>query len=134
MKGNSSKGNPLIAAISKRLRRIRGDRLAAIQGRINSRKTLEKVEKHLARWVRDGKHHECYDSMEEILDELDLTNQELSFYCSRILNKKFLTWRKEIRIETRKSSFWSILRLLYVTLAMSWVSATNPTSDGSSGK
>lgn len=134
MKGNSSKGNPLIAAISKRLRRIRGDRLAAIQGRINSRKTLEKVEKHLARWVRDGKHHECYDSMEEILDELDLTNQELSFYCSRILNKKFLTWRKEIRIEDAKSSFWSILRLLYVTLAMSWVSATNPTSDGSSGK
>ncbi len=102
MKGNSSKGNPLIAAISKRLRRIRGDRLAAIQGRINSRKTLEKVEKHLARWVRDGKHHECYDSMEEILDELDLTNQELSFYCSRILNKKFLTWRKEIRIEDAK--------------------------------
>lgn len=102
MKGNSSKGNPLIAAISKRLRRIRGDRLAAIQGRINSRKTLEKVEKHLARWVRNGKHHECYDSMEEILDELDLTNQELSFYCSRILNKKFLTWRKEIRIEDAK--------------------------------
>ena len=50
----------------------------------------------------DGKHHECYDSMEEILDELDLTNQELSFYCSRILNKKFLTWRKEIRIEDAK--------------------------------
>ena len=106
MKGNSSKGNPLIAAISKRLRRIRGDRLAAIQGRINSRKTLEKVEKHLARWVRDGKHHECYDSMEEILDELDLTNQELSFYCSRILNKKFLTWRKEIRIEDAKKAFY----------------------------
>ena len=102
MKGNSSKGTPFIAVISKKLRRIGNGRLAAIQGRINTRKTLDKVERRLARWVRDGRHHECYDSMEEILEELELTNEELSFYCSRVLNKKFLTWRKELRIEDAK--------------------------------
>ncbi len=102
MKGNSRKGTPFIVAISKKLRKIGCGRIAAIQGRINTRKTLDKVEKRLARWIRDCKHHESYDSMEEILDELGLTNGELTIYCSRVLNKKFLTWRKELRIEDAK--------------------------------
>lgn len=99
MKGNSNKGNLLIATISRRLRRIGSDRILAIRGCINTRKTVRKVEKSLTLWVKDGRHHECDNSMDEILDELGLTNMELSFYCSHILNKKFLSWRKEMRIK-----------------------------------
>ena len=102
MKGNSSKGNPFIVAISQKLRNIGSGRLSAIRGKINTNRTLDKVEKRLARWVKEGRHHECDNSMEEILDELGLTNGELSFYCSHVLNKKFLTWRKEMRIEDAK--------------------------------
>ena len=31
--------------------------------------------------------------------DLDLTGEELSFYCSTRFGKTFLTWRKELRIE-----------------------------------
>ena len=134
MKGNSSKGNPFIVAISQKLRNIGSGRLSAIRGKINTNRTLDKVEKRLARWVKEGRHHECDNSMEEILDELGLTNGELSFYCSHVLNKKFLTWRKEMRIEDAKNFLWSSRRLLCVISATSLGSAINPTSGGSSGR
>lgn len=68
----------------------------------NARKTLDMVEEKIIQWVRDGKFREIYESMDEILDELNLTQEELTFFFSCRLQKKFFTWRKELRIEDAK--------------------------------
>lgn len=68
----------------------------------NARKILDKVEKKITQWVREGKFRENYESMDEILDELNLTQEELTFFFSCRLHKKFFTWRKELRIEDAK--------------------------------
>ncbi len=103
MKSKTGKSHSLLASISRKLRRIHTNSLEVIQSNINSRKTIEKVERQLARWIEEGKHHEPDISMDDILDDLGLTRKELSFYCSRVLKKKFLTWRKELRINEAKA-------------------------------
>ena len=102
MKKNTGKGNSLIANISLRLQSIRNSSLDRIRNSIDSRKTIEKVERRLALWIEDGKHREPDISMDDILDDLGLTRKELSFYCSHVLKTKFLTWRKILRINEAK--------------------------------
>lgn len=101
MKG-LAKNNTLIASLSRRLGRIHRNNIAGIKDSLSNRRTITKVRARLDEWVSNGMHLECYDSMDEILDELGLTNEELSFYCARVLKKKFLTWRKELRINEAK--------------------------------
>ncbi|MBR5660096.1 MAG: AraC family transcriptional regulator [Bacteroidales bacterium] len=56
----------------------------------------------LEKWVLEGKYRIKYNSMDEILEELGVTGDELNLYCSRVFGKRFLTWRKELRIEDAK--------------------------------
>ncbi len=96
------KSNSILTTISKRIKKIKRNSFSGIRDNISARKTLAKVEERLEQWVREGKHYETYDSMDDILEELRLTKEELSFYCARVLKKKFLSWRKELRIEDAK--------------------------------
>ncbi|MBR1928074.1 MAG: AraC family transcriptional regulator [Bacteroidales bacterium] len=64
-----------------------------------ARKVIGMVGSRLEEWVAEGKHKICYPSIDEILKDLDLTGEELSFFCSTRFGKPFLTWRKELRIE-----------------------------------
>ena len=102
MKEHIRKSSSLLTTISKRIKRLKENSFTGIRDNISARKTLAKVGKRLELWIGEGKHHEYYDSMDDILEELGLTKEELSFYCSRVLKKKFLTWRKELRIEDAK--------------------------------
>lgn len=101
MKG-LAKRHPLIASISKKLIRIHKSNVSEIKSGIDNRKTIERVGKKLNEWVKDRKHLENYESTDEILNELGITGKELSFYCSSVLKKKFVTWRKELRINEAK--------------------------------
>lgn len=102
MKEHYRKSHSLLAAISKRIKKLTRNSFTGIRDNISARKTIDKVGKRLESWVGECKHHEYYDSMDDILMELGLTKEELSLYCSRVLKKKFLTWRKELRIEDAK--------------------------------
>ena len=101
MKGLTKK-HSILSGISKRLKRIHRNNVSGIQETINTRKTVEKVGKRLEAWIQEGKHHDTYESRDKLLDELEITSEELSFYCSKVLKKKFATWRKEIRINEAK--------------------------------
>ena len=63
---------------------------------------MDKVEKSLVKWVKDGKHRECYESLEDIIEDLGVTHQELKYFCTLRFGKPFLTWRKELRMEEAK--------------------------------
>ncbi len=102
MRKNTGKSSSLLASISRKLKKVNKNNLGGILSGINSRKTLDKVERKLNLWIKEGKHHESDCSMDDILDDLGLTRRELSFFCSRVLKKKFLTWRKELRINEAK--------------------------------
>ncbi len=102
MKGQLRKSNALIANITKKFKKIRNNGFSGLKDNISAKRTLSKVGNRLEQWIVEGKHHEIYNSMDEILDELGLTSEELSLYCSRILKKKFLSWRKELRIKDAK--------------------------------
>lgn len=101
MKGLAKK-HPILSSISQKLKRIHKNSVSGIQETINTRKTVEKVGKRLETWIQEGKHHDTYESMDKLLDELEITSEELSFYCSKVLKKKFVSWRKEIRINEAK--------------------------------
>ncbi len=92
----------LLVRLTRKVRKYVRKSISRVKENLAARKTLDKVGRKLEQWVKEGKHHENYESMDRILDDLGLTVEELSFYCSRVLKKKFLTWRKELRIEESK--------------------------------
>ncbi len=102
MRKNTGKSDSLITSIFHKFQSARQNSLNWIRNSLDSRKTIEKVEKKLAVWIDEGKHHEPDISMDDILDDLGLTRKELSFYCSHVLKTKFLTWRKTLRINEAK--------------------------------
>lgn len=67
-----------------------------------ARKVLSMVDKRLGDWVAAGKYKLNYSSIDDILKELDVTSDELSYFCATRFGKSFLTWRKELRIEEAK--------------------------------
>lgn len=101
MKGLGNK-RLLISRIKIKLSMLRGNGLSGFKRSITSFKTIDKVDQRLEEWVRQGRHLDYYESTDEILEELDITSAELAFYCSCVLKKKFLTWRKELRINEAK--------------------------------
>lgn len=86
-------------AIRFKFRRRREMRIKRLAEAKQARKVIGMVERRLGKWVADGKHRINYRSIDDILKDLDLTGEELSFYCSTRFGKTFLTWRKELRIE-----------------------------------
>ncbi|MBQ6179290.1 MAG: AraC family transcriptional regulator [Bacteroidales bacterium] len=67
-----------------------------------TRKVINLVDRRLIDWLTDGKYKLNYKSIDDILKELDVTSEELSYYCATQFGKSFLTWRKELRIEDAK--------------------------------
>lgn len=102
MKKHTDKSHSLLADISSRLKRIKENSFTGIRNNVSSKRIIEKVSARLDRWIEEGRHHEQDISKDKILDELGLTGEELSFYCSRVLKKPFLTWRKDLRIREAK--------------------------------
>lgn len=98
----SFSGSTLIGILSKKLKRIGRKGLSRINDGKAERRSMEKVEKSLGKWLSDGKHRECYESLEEIIEDLGVTHQELKYFCSLRFGKPFLTWRKELRMEEAK--------------------------------
>ena len=70
---------------------------SSIQQKINRRIRLR-----LLKWLADGKLHEDYSSMDALASDINVSREQLSFYCSTMLHKRFATWRKELRIEEAK--------------------------------
>lgn len=66
------------------------------------RKKMTVTGERLEKWVLEGKYRIKYNSIDEILDELGLTSDELNLYCTQVFGKRFLSWRKELRIEDAK--------------------------------
>lgn len=99
MKKHSGVGALLLAKLHIRL----GDRKAKREEAACLRKTCAKVGKKLADWVREGKHREHTPSIQKIAEEMDVTREELAFYCSTRLHKSFYSWRKELRIRDAMS-------------------------------
>ena len=67
-----------------------------------NKKTMALVESKLDSWVAEGKYREYYESMDRIIEDLGLTQGELSLYCTKRLKKNFLSWRKELRMDDAK--------------------------------
>ncbi len=81
---------------------IRIPRKASTSDKTHTSKAFELLEEKLDKWVRDGKYRENYDSMDDIIRDLDITRHELASYCRTNFHKDFLSWRKELRIEEAK--------------------------------
>ena len=58
MRKNTGRNNSLIANIFNKLQSVRQNSLNRIRNSIDSRKTIEKVERRLALWIEEGKHRE----------------------------------------------------------------------------
>lgn len=102
MKKNQDKEKPLFSLIFREIEKIciRRKRNAALRSRTEKETGL--VQARLSRWVAEGKHLVKYNCMDDILEDLDLTSYELTYYCSTRLKKTFLCWRKELRMEEAK--------------------------------
>jgi len=92
----------LVGIFSKKLKRLGLKGLSMYKGGMAERKSLEKVARSLERWLSEGKLHECYDSLEDIIEDLGVTHAELKYFCAMKFRKPFLTWRKELRMEEAK--------------------------------
>ena len=66
------------------------------------RKKMAFTGERLEKWVLEGKYRIKYNSMDDILEELGVTSDELNLYCTQVFGKRFLSWRKELRIEDAK--------------------------------
>lgn len=66
--------------------------------------TLDRRIRHsIEEWVALGHHRDHYDSLEAIAGELNVSKEQLSYFFSHQVGKKFLTWRKSLRIEDAKT-------------------------------
>jgi AraC-like DNA-binding protein len=95
---------PQLISISLRLKKRYHETRKRIADARLARRTLKMVGGRLSAWVESGGHRMTYDSIDEILEELGLTSDELCFFCSKTFNKNFLTWRKDLRIEEAKQT------------------------------
>ena len=61
-----------------------------------------RISQALVGWIAAGRHREEYPSMDAVADELGVSKEQLSFYFSNRIHRRFDTWRKELRIEEAK--------------------------------
>ena len=91
-----------LSSLRFRLRKRHDMRMKRLAEEKQARRVISMVERRLGKWIAEGKYKLNYDSIDDILRDLDLTSGELSFYCATRFGKPFLTWRKELRIEEAK--------------------------------
>ena len=58
----------------------------------------EKLSRSLRAWVMEKKFCLSYPDMQSIADDLDVSEEQLSYYCRTELGERFYTWRKGIRM------------------------------------
>lgn len=102
MKKNLNKEKLLLSRILADIAHVINQRDTRTRNQQMDKKTLEVIEEKLGRWVAEGKHRLEYGSMDGILEDLGLTSEELSRYCTARLKKNFLSWRKDLRMEEAK--------------------------------
>ena len=102
MRKHSFPDRLLIGILSKKLKKLGRKGMSRLKDNVAERKSYDKVARNLERWVSEGRHHECYGSLEDILNDLDVTHDELKHFCAFKFGKPFLTWRKELRMEEAK--------------------------------
>lgn len=88
----------LLTEIASHIRKLRSRERKWRSENDYIKRTQSRVEEKLAEWVNQGKHREHNPSIQHIVEELDITRDELAFYCATKLHKTFYTWRKELRI------------------------------------
>ena len=91
-----------ISAIKLKIKQLHHDKRRRAEADAIKRKTMETVGKRLDKWVADGGYRNGRESVDQILEELGLTSDELSYFCARKFGMSFLSWRKELRIEDAK--------------------------------
>ena len=57
-----------------------------------------KIIRSLERWVLDRKFCEDYDDLEAIASDMDISAQQLGFFCTSVLGERFFSWRKGLRM------------------------------------
>ena len=66
--------------------------------RINKR-----IEDGLREWAAEKKYRDCDVKMEIVASELDVSKEQLSFYCSSVMKLNFRSWVKKQRIKDAKA-------------------------------
>ena len=57
-----------------------------------------KIVRSLERWVLDRKFCAGYDDMEAVARDLDISAEQLGFFCTSVLGERFFSWRKGLRM------------------------------------
>ncbi len=76
---------------------IRNVKVSAATRRYNAR-MLTVVEKKLEEWVANEEYRDNACSVEEIIDKMNVPPDAFHSYFRTVIGKRFLSWRKEIRI------------------------------------
>ena len=102
MDKNLNKEKLLLPFIAGGIKRIIRKRKRCIEEAARLKRTIDIVGPRLGRWIAEGKYRKEYGSMDNILDELGVTADELSLFCTTKLRMPFLSWRKALRMEDAK--------------------------------
>ena len=63
------------------------------------RKVNAKIKRNMKKWVDRKGYHEFEKSLEMVAEEFEVSDEQLSYFCSKVLGESFLTLRKRLRIE-----------------------------------
>jgi len=64
----------------------------------NEERHLDEIGRKLGAWVENGGFTETGKSMSEIAEEVGATQAEITRYCRVRLGKRFVSWKKELRV------------------------------------
>ena len=96
MKKKTELFSRLLASVGRRWLRMTAKRpvrdLSDYQQALDARTALV-----LEEWVRQRGYCRPDMAMEAVADELDISKEQLSYYCRVVLGESFLTWRKHLR-------------------------------------
>lgn len=68
----------------------------------NQRKLDEKISRALEAWIVDKKYCIPNQTIQDVADELDVSAEAFSYYCTTVLGERFGSFRKKLRIEEAK--------------------------------
>lgn len=57
-----------------------------------------KILRSLESWVLERKFCEDYDDLDAIARDLDISAQQLGFFCTSVIGERFFSWRKGLRM------------------------------------
>lgn len=63
----------------------------------------KKLQDNLTKWVRENSFCADYQNVKSVADDLEVSVEQLNYFCKTELGVRFFTWRKELRM--RYASF-----------------------------